>query len=149
MPLHPELPTAFHKGLFDGVVPEGVTAQAPSETEQRFAVYRNNVAHSLIQALRSRFPTIEALVGAEFFAAMARVFAAHHPPAGPVLAEWGDGFADFLTRFPPVAKLPYLPDVARVEFARGRAYHAADCAPIDPETLQSIIAQIAETRLTV
>ena len=147
MPLHPELTTAFHKGLFDGVVPQGVTAQAPSETEQRFAVYRNNVAHSLIQALRSRFPTIEALVGAEFFAAMAQVFIENNPPRSPVMQDYGAGFPGFLRRFPPVRDYPYLPDVARLERLRGLAYHAADATALDHAALSKVI--VAGGRLTL
>jgi hypothetical protein len=95
-----------------------------------------------------RFPVIERLVGPDFFAAMARVFAAQHPPRTPVLHEWGDAFPTFLAGFEPVADLPYLPDVACLELARGGAYHAADAAVADatrltalrPETLRLTLA---------
>lgn len=130
-----EFTAAFRAALAGGDLPSGVTAQRASEAAQRFAVYRNNVAHSLKTALARRFPVIERLVGAEFFAAMASEFIAAQPPRNPVLAEWGDGFAGWLAGFPPVAGLPYLPDVARLEWARGQAYHAADATPIDPATL--------------
>lgn len=102
---------------------------------RRFAVYRNNVQHGLSAALAQRFGVIEQLVGAEFFAAMARVFAARHPPRSPVLIDWGDDFAVFLAQFPPVAHLPWLPEVARLEWARGRAFHAADRRAADPAPL--------------
>jgi len=34
--------------------------------------------------------------------------------------------------------MPYLPDVARLEWARIEAYFAADCVPIDPGRLASV-----------
>ena len=101
----------------------------------RFAIYRNNVMHSLSQALAQRFPVVQRLVGAEFFAAMAAEFIRAHPPASPVLLLWGGDFAGFLSHFPPVRALPYLPDVARIEHARGQSYHAADIRPLDGAAL--------------
>src|SRR5882724_8165170 len=50
----------------DGALPDGVTAWSSSCPEQRFAVYRNNVATGLIGALASRFPVTEKIVGKAF-----------------------------------------------------------------------------------
>lgn len=108
---------------------------AGSNPDRRFAVYRNNVQKGLVTALSARFLVIERLVGTDFFAAMARVFIAAHPPNSPVLLSWGDAFPAFLESFEPVQKLPYLADVARLELARGRAYHADDHTPVDPSVL--------------
>jgi hypothetical protein len=121
--------------LRGGPLPPGLTARDAGDAERRFAVYRNNVAVSLTQALAVRFPVIRRLVGEAFFAPLARLYAETDRPLSPVLAEWGDGFAAFLADFPPLAAYPYLPDVARIEVARGRAFHAADAAPIDPALL--------------
>lgn len=137
-PDHAAVQAAFHAGLWLPEAPEGFDPR-------RFAVYRNNVQHGLSRALAARFPVIERLVGAPFFAAMARVFAAQHPPASPVLAEWGGDFADFLAGFPPLANLPYLPDVARLEWLRGVAFHAADAPVADAARL----GQIAPERLVM
>lgn len=126
---------AFHAALSVTDAPAGLTAPDPSEVAQRFKVYRNNVQVSLTRALAAAFPVIEQLVGAEFFAALARAFLAVSPPRDPVLLLWGADFAAFLEKFPPVAHLPYLPDIARLEYARGQASHAADAAPVAPEAL--------------
>ena len=134
MPAHPDLVAHFTTGLISGALPPGTTGPA-DEVDRRFAVYRNNVAHSLSQALAARFPVIKRLVGDAFFAAMAGIFATAHRPTSPVLAEWGGAFPEFLTHFPPVAGLPYLPDVARIELARGRAYHAADLPALPAQAL--------------
>lgn len=133
--MHRDLVAEFRAGLFDGHVPVGVTARDPGEAAQRFAVYRNNVTQGLTKALALRFPVVQRLVGAEFFAAMARVFLEKEPPATPLLFAWGAGFPGFLRAFPPVRGLPYLPDVALLEWLRGEAYHAADAVPLSPEAL--------------
>lgn len=135
MRAHPDFVAGFDAALRGGPVPAGLLARDPVEVERRFAVYRNNVAVSLSEALASRFPVIRRLVGEPFFAAMARLYAEADRPKSPVLAEWGEGFAAFLERFPPLAAHPYLGDVARIEYARGRAFHAADVAPVDPARL--------------
>lgn len=131
----PDGQSAFRSALRDGTLPPGVTAAHPAETARRFAVYRNNVAVSLGQALGRRFPVIQRLVGDEFFAALARAYLAADPPRSPVLMEWGAGFAGFLAGFRPLAGWPFMADVARIEWARGLAFHAADAAPLDPAIL--------------
>lgn len=131
---------AFADALLDPdrPVPTAVTSHNTTAPLKRFAVYRNNVVVSLIEAIRSRFPAVERIVGDEFFTAMARVFVTGHPPRSPILMTYGEDFPDFIAGFAPAADLPYLADVARLEAARTRAYHAADAAPIDPARLQAL-----------
>jgi len=119
-------------------VPEGLTAWNGPKPERRFGVYRNNVVTGLIGALASRFPAAERIVGKEFFAAMAHEFVRLHPPRSPLLLAYGDQFPDFVERFEPAREIPYLPDVMRLEVARGRAYHAADAMPFDAAELTTV-----------
>jgi hypothetical protein len=144
---HPEFVARFDAALRGGALPPGLIAGDMAEVDRRFAVYRNNVAVSLTEALVSRFPVIRRLVGEAFFAPLARLYAETDRPHSPVLAEWGEGFAGFLAGFPPLAGYPYLADVARIEFARGRAFHAADAPPIDPASLAAL--DPGQVRLTL
>ena len=112
-------------------VPDGVRRDVRPAYERRFGVYRNNVKASLAAALAARFPVVARLVGEEFFTATALVFIERHPPRSPVLAEYGVTFADFLEGFDPAVDLPYLPDIARLEWARHGAFHSADADPAD------------------
>jgi hypothetical protein len=123
--------TLFARVLLDTgqPIPSGITAHNAAIPIRRFAVYRNNVAVSLVNALKSRFPVVEKIVGEEFFAAMARIFVLERPPSTPLLATYGDEFAAFIATFDPARELVYLADVARLEAARTRAYHAADATP--------------------
>lgn len=139
--------TTFAPALLDPAVavPPGLEDPAGRPAGRRFDVYRNNVVVSLKAALATGFPVIETLVGPDFFDAMAGVFVRAHPPRSPVLSRYGTDFPGFLERFPPVAHLPYLADVARLELALRAAYHAADTRPIAPEALQH--PRLAEARL--
>jgi hypothetical protein len=124
-------------------VPIGITAHNTTAPARRFGVYRNNVMLSLVNALRSRFPVVEKIVGAEFFAAMARVFVTAQPPRSPLLATYGDGFPAFVAAFEPARELPYLADVARLEAARTRAYHAADATPVGADHFATLDGEAA------
>ncbi len=125
----------------DAPCPPGLRAWNGSDPAKRFAIYRNNVVVSLVDALADSFPVVQALVGEAFFRAMAAEFARRSPPRSPVLAWYGAGFADFVAEFPPTAGLPYLADVARLEWLRVEAWHAADA---DPLPLAEMAAQLAD-----
>lgn len=121
--------------------PDGLRSWNGSDPALRFAVYRNNVLVSLVDALAATFPVVQALVGEEFFRAMAALFVRAHPPQSRILAWYGADLADFIDRFEPAASLPYLADVARLEMARVRAYHAADATAVPPQVLQAALSQ--------
>ncbi|MEL6265584.1 MAG: DNA-binding domain-containing protein [Pseudomonadota bacterium] len=117
---------------------------------RRFAVYRNNVVVGLIDAIEATYPAVHALAGADFFRAAAREFVLAHPPESPVLIAWGGAFADWIATFPPAAGVPYLGDVARLEWAWNCAYNAAEAAPLDIAALAALPAEtIADTRVAL
>jgi hypothetical protein len=138
--------TSFADALLnaDRPVPRGITAHNAAVPARRFAVYRNNVVLGLGKALKSRFPVVEKLVGEEFFAAMARRFVMAQPPRSPLLATYGDSFPAFIAAFEPASEIPYLADVAQLEAARTRAYHAADAAAIDTGRLTALDSEVVE-----
>lgn len=133
----------FAEALLDPGLPcpPGLRTWNGSDPARRFAVYRNNVIVSLVDALADTFPVTQELVGEAFFRAMARLFVYAHPPTSPCLAFYGETFPDFIGRFPPAAGVPYLADMARLEFLRLRAYHAADVAPIATDELAGALAE--------
>ncbi|MGK2921822.1 MAG: HvfC/BufC N-terminal domain-containing protein [Methyloceanibacter sp.] len=138
-----DLEGAFARAVLDAEadVPAPVVGRQGGSPSRRFAVYRNNVYASLIDVLGSRFPVSARLVGEEFFRAMARLYVEKTPPASPVLLRYGADFADFIGAFPPASAVPYLADVARLEWAWHRAYHAKDAAPLS----LSDLAEVGET----
>ena len=87
------------------------------------------------------------LVGDEFFRAMARVYVEEEPPKSAVLLRYGEGFPFFIAGFEPAQSVPYLADVAAVEWAWHAAYHAADAAPLPLDELAAVGASAADTML--
>lgn len=124
--------SALTTALLDSEAPTPRAIRSPHGTsrESRFAVHRNNVAAGLIGALEERFPVVMRLVGPAFFRGMARRYVELDPPRSPILFRYGSTFPNFIESFPPAATLPYLADVARLELARGVAYHSADAPPL-------------------
>jgi hypothetical protein len=131
---------AFAASLLDPdmLPPAGLKTWHGGPIARRFAVYRNNVVAGLIDALEQRFPVCLRLVGNEFFHAMAGAYVRRSPPRSPMLAEYGGDFGDFVAAFAPARDLPYLPDVARLEYFIGRAYHAADVEPLSVDEIRAI-----------
>jgi hypothetical protein len=108
------------------------------ERALRLAIYRNTCLSTLVNALRLSFPAVQRLVGVEFFDASAREFIRRHPPASAWLNDYGAGFAGFLSGFVPAATLPYLADVARLEWTVNRALHADDAPGLDLARLAAL-----------
>jgi hypothetical protein len=106
----------------------------------RLSVYRHHVRHSLAAALATSFPTVQTLVGEDFFRQLARAFVAQSLPAQPVLAEYGAGLADFIAGYEPARDLPYLADIARLDWALNASYHAPFVDGLDVAALSAIKA---------
>lgn len=127
-------------------VPAGITGLQASQAKRRFAIYRNNVVISLVDALVDAFPVTAALVGEEFFRAMSREYMRTEKPSSPILIRYGEGFPDFIGTFAPANSVPYLADVARIEVAWAGAYHAADAAPCDVSVLSGLGERVADVK---
>jgi len=114
-----------------------------NQSQRRFDIYRNNRAMSLIEVLASTYPALVKLLGTEFFNAAARAFIDVTPPKQPVMAEYGHEFGAFIASLPNTEKLPFLTDVAAIEWHKLQAYHCedipvlllTDLAEIEPEAL--------------
>ena len=109
----------------------------------RLRIHRHQLYESLATALAGTFSTVQQLVGDAFFHAMARAFVAQTLPVQPVLSEYGEGFPAFIDAYEPTRGLPYLGDVARLDWALNLAFHspmgerltAADLSTIPGEQL--------------
>ncbi len=132
--------------LGEGDAPMAAFVQKPS----RLGVYRNTVQASLIDVLATAFPVVRRIVGEDFFTGLAARFINSAPPRVPQLSLYGDGFAGFISGADIGERLPYLADVARLEWARAESYFAADAPPLDmariaalsPEDLEHLVLPV-------
>jgi len=113
--------------------------------EARLAVYRHHVLTSLTAALEATFPVVVRLVDPRFFRFACDRYVRAEPPASPCLFEYGATFPAFLAVFEPCRHLPWLPDVARLEWAMNAALHAADAEPLTADALRARPAGTLET----
>ena len=109
-----------------------------SHVERRVAIYRANMVAAADKALSAAYPVIRQVVGAEFFHALAREYQRGTPSTSGDLFDYGATFAPFLATFEHTRDMPYLPDLARLEWAAHRAYGAADGAAWDPAALMAV-----------
>ncbi|MDP9043694.1 MAG: DNA-binding domain-containing protein [Pseudomonadota bacterium] len=113
----------------------------PAVASERLSIYRANVAAAASRALAAAYPVLQQVVGSEFFAGLAQVYRRRHPSQSGDLNEFGAALAECLAGFEAVAHLPYLPDLARLEWAVHLAGGAADGTVWDIGTLASVAAE--------
>ena len=132
-----EFQRRFASGLLIGTL-NGSAPERLSVDPLRFGVYAHNARLSLTKAIENAFPVTRQLVGADFFTAMAEQFVATDPPTDGWLSAYGVRFPHFVARYRPAADLPYLPDVARIEWAQVRAANAPDDPTLDLKALGAL-----------
>ena len=115
---------------------------------RRLQIYRNNVFESLTAALGAVYPVVAKLVGEEFFRQLARGYTLAHPSRSGNLHEFGHALPTFIERQPVAGQLPYLADVAALEWACHEVWHEADDEPLDTKALAAVpVASQARLRL--
>jgi len=118
-----------------------IKAQSMQEKETRLNVYRNNVVVSLIDALSEIFPVTHSLVGDDFFRAMAKQYLQISPPTSPVISEYGEGFSDFIRQFEAAESLPFLADLAALEYNLLTLTHSEEQATLSHDQISEAFAQ--------
>jgi hypothetical protein len=116
----------------DAIIEDGFSAA------ERLRIYRNTCRSTLVETLRMTYPAVDRLVGRDFFEMTAQRFIAAHPARGGYLNEYGAGLAQFLAQSREASSLPYLPDVARFEWALSVAANAEDAPLLDPDALAAV-----------
>ena len=111
--------------------------------DARFAVYRNNAISGQIRALKSIYPACLRVLGEPCLRTLGRDYLASHPSTDPDLNQFGDRFPELLEQVIQTqagfTDYPYLPDLARLEWAWHQAYYAADNETFDWTRLQDAI----------
>ena len=104
----------------------------------RLAIYQRTSRVTQTQALALAYPVVAALVGEPLFAELAACQIAEPGSRSGNLHDFGAGFAQHLATHPACRAMPYLPEVAALEWLLHRAYFAAELPArpaIDPATI--------------
>lgn len=141
MPSLPELQRRFADALQAGA----------NEPHPGIAIYRDTVAANYRNALAATYRVVRALLGEALFDAAVDAFVEVHPSTCGDLNVYGGEFAEFLADSENVRERPFLPDVARLEWAIDEAHRAADAEGSAETTLAALAtvhaSDIASLRL--
>ncbi len=123
---------------------------APATAKRGLAAYVAHAGATAERALAASFPTVQALVGDETFALMARALWRQHPPSRGDLGWFGEALPVFIAGDEQLADVPYLCDVARLDWAISRADSALDVeadlssfhalSDTDPQALGAVLS---------
>lgn len=108
---------------------------------EHLRIYRSGILGTLARSLAELYPVCSRVLGDAFFEAMAGVYARRVPSRSPDLGEYGADFAEFVAGFEPAAALPYLPDVARLEWRWHRVFHGPESGRLDLDALARVPAE--------
>jgi len=135
-----DIQKAFYAAIFrnDSRLFSQITARKGLAGDARLSIYRSSVLGIQTDALAAVYPVIQRLVGEPFFKTIGRDYLRKYPSPSGDLHALGAQMAAFLTELDAVAPLPYLADVARLEWAWHRVFHAANDTDIDLQALANI-----------
>ena len=145
----------FIEAIFGGEKSPAISHVMGDDTltaEQRLGIYKGSVHGILTQALGTIFPVCKALVGDDFFDNMCDLFINKYPPKTTYFAEYGGDLPAFLKSFEHVKDIPYLVDMARLEWARQTVWHANSAkasdfsalSKLNEEQQSKVVFQLAE-----
>jgi hypothetical protein len=117
--------------------------------DKRMEIYYNNVIGAIVNALQDTFDTVYKLVGDEFFRFAVRQYIKTEQPSSGDLGEFGASFPQFLGQFPPCKKLPYLEDIATLNWYRHLAYGAKDEPQYTVENTSTLIKNSIENLILI
>lgn len=116
----------------------GIVSTDRIPAERRVNIYRNNLRASHRSSLAAIYPVAEKLVGADFFRYMADRYVRVYPSQSGSLQYFGRYLSEFLVDFDPAVTLPYLADVARLEWASHVVLHGPTSEAANLESIPGL-----------
>jgi hypothetical protein len=138
----PELQQGFGEAMRDRQAPVTGIRDHGLDPAGRLQIYRNNMQSAHLEALRAAYPVSERLVGPEFFSGAAHEYLKSNPSRSGNIQDYGEAFPEFLRDFPPAASLPYLGDVAMLEWQRLQTALASSHTPMDLAALAAVPSEL-------
>jgi hypothetical protein len=113
----------------------------PFSAQQLMNLYRNNFYISITEYLEACFPSVKALVGDEFFSQLAKAFIIKEPLGSANIELYGEKFARFIQQCEQTQPLPYLNDVAHLDWVLDRAKSVVEYKDFPFAQLQQVASQ--------
>ncbi|MBU3654792.1 MAG: hypothetical protein FGM23_00275 [Alphaproteobacteria bacterium] len=126
-----DIQAAFMHDIYTGEQTSAIFLDASASSPARLSIYSNNTALGLADVLANAYPVVKRIVGEEFFKTLARHFLKAHPQPAGNRHMFGGDLATFLKGFVPASALPYLSDIAALEWAYFQSSIADDAENID------------------
>ncbi|WP_339463284.1 DNA-binding domain-containing protein [Pseudomonas sp. EA_105y_Pfl2_R69] len=109
--------------------------------EQGLAIYHNAYRERLLEALRGDYPTVHGWLGDAEFDALAAAYIAAHPSRHFSLRWLGAELASFIDSYLVPQQAAPLAELARLEWAFGLAFDAAEGVPLTLEQMAGLAAE--------
>ena len=135
-----EMQAGFAAAIFNSgasSVAPGIRADGISPAV-RLGFYRTNVFENYRKALSATFTATERLVVGGFFGALADEYIRGYPSRSGDVGRHGEQFPEFLRRHRCSRELPYLSDLARLEWCIDESFNEADVDPLDLQRLAAV-----------
>lgn len=125
-----DIQRVFYQSLYTEEVDKSllneIVATDKGLAAQRFAIYQNNLQENFTNALKIAYPVCFKVVGEPFFNAMVKAYIKKTPSYSPVLDCYGAEFSHFIGTYRPASSLPYLADIASLEWVWLQTFLSAD-----------------------
>jgi hypothetical protein len=115
----------------------------------RIGIYRNNTLISLTESLKANFPVTVQLVHERFFHWVVQEFIRNHPPQEARLSSYGAKLPVYLASLPACRSVPYVAEVARLEWAICTSLHAEEQDSCSIEALSRLGGAVGKARLVL
>lgn len=141
-----EIQAGFAAALFN----PGASKEAPGiraagiSPSVRLGFYRTNVFENYRKALSITYAAVEKLIGRGLFGALAQDYTRRYRSRSGDIGAYGAHFAEFVAHHPVARQLPYLADVARLEWCLEECFNEVASAPLSVQRLATIPPELCD-----
>ena len=124
----------FQTGQIDG----HIDSTEELSNEFRLAIYANAYCMRVVETLQKDFPAIFYLLGDDTFTQVALAYIKEHPSQHPSLRFFGQYFSEFLLQGKDYRAMPYLSELAQLEWLLVEAFNAKDVSLIQESDVVNV-----------
>lgn len=138
----------FYQALFSDKVDYSLFKGNEILNAERLTIYRHSICGNRVAALSRLFKCCAKMVGDAYWQQWVETFIAEQPSQATDITACGVNFSDFIAAQPEItAQLPYLADLARLEWAWHQCFHQATRIITSTSLSQAIAEQGDELSL--